>query len=409
MADVILHVGLPKTGTTSIQAALDAQSAELARNGVLVPGGGHDAHRLAAYDLLGQRVPGRDDAVAGAFDRLVTELRAFDGRTAVVSEEELGRARPRHARRVVRALAGHRVHVVVGVRDLARTLTSAWQQSVVSGSDTAWSEYAAAVRDPDGGSVRAAASFRIRHDVLRVLDVWGRWVPPERISLLTVPPPGAPATVLLERFAAATGLPDVAWDPGRTPSNVSLGVAEVELLRRLNGDLTAELAAGPYRAVVEGALRTGWPVAGSRPLRLPYDDLDWVRARSAATIAQLAQRGHRVHGDLADLEPRAAGRAERRLDDVTEAELLEAARAGLVALGVAHGRLHRRYRRSFSERSGRPPTWSELAGSEGRAAWFAIQRAALEASERPGPLAAAGRYAVRTWVRGTRRAGDRTA
>jgi hypothetical protein len=403
VADIHLHVGLPKTGTTSIQVSLDAHASDLARRGVLVPGGGHDAHRLAAYDLLGQRMPGRGDVVAGAFDALVSELRGFTGPTAVVSEEELGRARPRHVRRMVRALAGHRVHVVVGVRDLGRTLTSAWQQAVLSGSTTTWSDYAAAVRDPDRGSVRAAASFRIRHDVLRVLDAWGTCVPPERICLVTVPPPGSPGTVLLERFAAAVGLPDSAWDPARAPRNVSLGAAEIELLRLLNGDLSKRLATGPYRAVVESALRTGWPMEGSRPLRLPYDELGWVRARSAATVAELAERGHRVHGDLADLEPWAADPAERRLDDVTDDELLDAARAGLVALGVAYGRLHRRYRRSFTERTGRPPTWRELVGSDGRAAWFATQRAALGAVERPGPLTTLGRSAVRAWVRATGR------
>ena len=134
MADVHLHVGLPKTGTSTIQAALDARVTSLAEAGVLYPGGRHRAHRLAAYDLLGQRVRGDDaDLVAGAFTRLVAEMASYPGRSIVVSDEELGLARPRHVRKLVRSLAHHRVHVVIGVRDMARTVVSAWQQDVVTG------------------------------------------------------------------------------------------------------------------------------------------------------------------------------------------------------------------------------------------------------------------------------------
>ncbi len=86
---------------------------------MLYPGGRHRAHRLAAYDLLGQRVRGDDaNLVAGAFPRLVEEMTGFAGRSIVVSEEELGLAAPRHVRKLVHSLAHHRMHVVIGPRHL---------------------------------------------------------------------------------------------------------------------------------------------------------------------------------------------------------------------------------------------------------------------------------------------------
>ena len=149
MAEVYLHVGLPKTGTSTIQAALDARVGSLAQAGVLYPGGRHRAHRLAAYDLFGQRVRGDDaDLVAGAFNTLVEEMARYSGRSIVVTEEELGLARPRHVRKLVRRLGHHRVHVVIGVRDMARTVVSAWQQDVVTGGAVAWQDFIGAVRDP---------------------------------------------------------------------------------------------------------------------------------------------------------------------------------------------------------------------------------------------------------------------
>src|SRR4051812_37619185 len=105
MPDVHLHVGLYKTGTSTIQAALDARVDALEAAGVLYPGGQQRAHRLAAYDLLGQRVSGDDAVVAGAFRRLAEEAAAYPGPSVLISDEELTLARPRHVRRVVRSFS----------------------------------------------------------------------------------------------------------------------------------------------------------------------------------------------------------------------------------------------------------------------------------------------------------------
>ena len=205
MTDVYLHVGLPKTGTTSIQRALTAHASDLAAVGVLVPGGRHIEQRRAAYDLIGLRQAGDDGPVTGAFERLVAEMVAYQGNTIVFSEEGLAAARRRHARRLVDALAPHRVHVVLTVRDLARLLTSAWQQSVVMGRGEDWPEYLASARDPAHGTISVATKFWLKHDITRVLDVWGTVAPPERVIVVTVPPElGAAAATYVERLSAIT-------------------------------------------------------------------------------------------------------------------------------------------------------------------------------------------------------------
>src|SRR4030095_8493942 len=105
MAQVFLHVGLPKTGTTPIQAALQGAARELSDVGVLFPCGTHRAQRMAAYDLLGQRERGGNaGAATGAFRRMIAEIDAYAGDRVIVSEEEFGLARPRQVRRVIRAL-----------------------------------------------------------------------------------------------------------------------------------------------------------------------------------------------------------------------------------------------------------------------------------------------------------------
>ena len=408
MSDVFLHVGLPKTGTTTVQAVLEQRSAALAEAGVLFPGGRHHAQRLAAYDLLGQRVRGDDSlAVAGAVARLVAEVDAHRGPSVVVSEEELGLARPRHVRRVVRSLPGHRVVVVVTVRDLARTLVSAWQQSVVMGGTVGWRDYVDAARDPAQGP--AGLSFWVRHDLLRVLDAWGSELPVEQVRLVTVPPgadvaaPAAPGVAgagggdtLLDRFAAATDLPAGVLGNATAWRNVSLGAAELEVLRRLNEQLVGPLNTNQHRHVVEQGIRPGLESTRSRPPQLTADDLAWVRGRSADLVAELERRGHPVVGDLADLLPAAAPPTSVPPDGTSERELLAAAEAGLSSLALAHGRLFTRYNRAFRREEGRLPTTGELLGSSARAAVFRLQKQGLAATGHP-----LVNWAARTWLRRT--------
>ena len=408
MAEVFLHVGLPKTGTTSIQAGLDQHVTDLAAHGVLLPGGRQHAHRLATYDLLGQRIEGdTDDRVAGSLGRLIEEINRYDGRAVVISDEDLGLARPRQARRLVRALAGHQVYVVLGIRDLGRTLVSAWQQTVAMGGTTTWAEFVAEIRSPGSGVPSAGAGFAARHDALRVLDTWSAAVPADRVRLVTVPPAGSPPSLLLERFCSAVGLPTQLL-AGAEVRNESLGSAELEVLRRLNAHLGGALPKRQYRHVIETGLRPSWSSPQSRRPVLPASDHPWVLARSEALVAALVARGHPVCGDLADLLP-APTSADRPLDDVSQDELLAAAETALTALALAHGRLFGRFRRMFFVRQGRPPTLSEALGSGVRASSFRLQKHALAAADRNRALAwVARRYARRRPGGGAENPGSRT-
>lgn len=397
MADVFLHVGLYKTGTTTIQGALEATAGQLAAAGVLFPGG-HRAQRLATYDLLGQRVGGEQRGeAAGSLRHLVDVVGAHDGPTVVISDEELSLCRPRHARRLVQALDAHRVFVVVGARDMARTLVSAWQQTIVNGGTTTWDDFVSSVKGQQDARPSEGLSFHWRHDLLRVIDTWATEVPVERIRLVTVPPRGASGTTLLARFAAATGLPP-SW-PGdqQQVRNVSLGAAELEVVRRLNEAVSDRFNATQHRFVIEAGIRARLAGSTTRPLELPVEHLGWARSYGEALVAELERRGLTVHGDLSDLVPSAACAGGPAIDEVTDAELHDATRAALVSLALDHGRLFRRYRREFLEREGRLPAPAELLGSQVRAGGFWLRKRGLHHADRHPLLARASRsYVART-------------
>lgn len=345
MADVYLHVGLPKTGTTTIQTALEQRVEALADIGVLYPGDRQE-QRLATFDLIGQRVEGDERRVSGAFGRLAEQMREWAGRGIVVSDEDLGLARPRQVKRVVRNLSDHRVFVVVTVRDIARTVVSAWQQSVVMGKTTSWGDYVAAVREFEGDVVSEAAGFWLRQDLLRVLDIWACGVPAERIRVVTVPPRGAAPGVLLDRFAAATDLPRDIWGSTETTErHVSFGAPELEVIRRLNERVLGPLTQRQHRLVVYNGIRPGLNGTRSRPLALPDEHQDWARQHALHLVSELRRRGTPVFGDPEDLVPTVQASDGRRLDDVSEAELLAGAEAALASLAIAYGKLSWRSRK----------------------------------------------------------------
>ena len=345
-ADVYLHVGLPKTGTSYLQSVLWNSRESLAGHGVLVPGDRRASQNRAVWDLMGRRPRGADQPkVPGSWQAVVTEVRAWTGTHAVMSEEFLAFARPRQARRAVDAFSPATVHVVVTVRDLARVLVGAWQQQLSKGHSWTWEEYAAAVRDPENGPAGAGIAFWLRQDVARVLDNWESAVPRERIHVVTVPPPGSPRELLVERFAAATRL-DPAWlHGGGELGNVSVGVAEAEVLRRLNLGLDDRLNERQYTRVVSNGLR---PVLQNRPhtsrMGLPEEHRGWVTERATTMVDEVRSRGYHVVGDLDDLLPAPPGATEARPDAVQPDALVEAAIAALQASVEQHAQLWWRFR-----------------------------------------------------------------
>lgn len=383
MSDVYVHIGLPKTGTTSIQLALKESAPALASHGVELSGGRHRVQRLAVYDLLGRRIEGDEiHDVAGAWKQLVEQIDASATPTAVISEELLSASRPRQIRSLVKSLSAHRVFVIVGVRDFGRSIPSAWQQEVVKGHSFTWAEFAAAIRDPAEGPATAGVSFRLRFDLLRILDTWERVVPRERIRLVTVPPQGSPPNLLLDRFGEVIGVPEGTLRGQIQTRNEALGAVEVEVLRRLNTILRAELSPAQHIAVVQGALRAGLAGReGARRLTLPRQELPWVSEWTEALVAELTERGYEVHGDLADLAPVAADPTARSLDDVTDAELLEPTEEALRALSFSYASLWKRHQRLKGRQEADASMTTRLTSSA-RAASFGVRMSALDHADR---------------------------
>src|ERR1700751_5639143 len=112
MASVYLHIGEPKTGTTFVQQVMWSNRAELAAQGVVLPGHHPQDHFRASQDLRG--IEKRPDDPAGSWTGAWAIL-ARHARQAppagVISHELFSAVEEQQARRAVRSLQPAEVHV----------------------------------------------------------------------------------------------------------------------------------------------------------------------------------------------------------------------------------------------------------------------------------------------------------
>lgn len=321
---VLLHVGLPKTGTTYLQRLLAARRDPLRAAGVLYPFLGPGAMFRGAVEVRGSAAKfGLDPAeVAGTWDALCARARDFDG-TTVISHEVLAGATPEEVARARAPLAGLEVHVVVTARDLGRQATAHWQEEVKLGASYSFRDLERAQlradtgrdRGPDAGGARP--HFWHAQDFADALRRWSAGGPPEHAHLVVAPAPGAPADELWRRFAAAVGVDPDVLVPDALSANASLGAAEVAHLRAVNAALGDRLTRRDHTRLVKKGYAEG-ELAGraGRPARTPADLGDLLGRATDAWVAEVRAAGYRVHGDLDELRPVLAGPGEPHPDDV---------------------------------------------------------------------------------------------
>jgi hypothetical protein len=339
---VLLHVGTPKTGTSHLQDVMFRNRGRLREHGILYPAERFDAHFLAALDLMKLRWGGLEDECVGAWDALAEQVRDFDG-TSVISHEILATASRGQVERALASL-GHpdtEVHVVLSVRDLVRQIPAEWQENIKHRRLLSFRTFLEQLRDPDRAEGVAPWFWGVQ-EIPDILDRWARDLPPERVHVVTVPPPDGPRELLWERFASVFELADLDLDLTAERANPSLGVPETALLRRLNARANDVVPPDLYRPLVRELLahQTLSQRRSSPRLTLPPEDAAWAQELTQAWIAELRDRDYHVVGDLDELvgSPSATWADPDRPD---EEQVADAAVDALRALLVENGRLLR--------------------------------------------------------------------
>jgi hypothetical protein len=338
MPKVFLHIGEPKTGTTFLQQVMWRNRDELAARGVVLPGHHPQDHYRASQDLRDIPKLASDPAGSwtGEWDILAQQARQAP-RVAVISHELFSAADARQADRAVRSLAPAEVHIVLTVRDMATLLPAEWQETVKHRNASGWEDWLADVIDTESVSPdRRQWWFWRVHDTLAILEIWSRLIPADRVHVLTVPGRGSGPGVLWERLATPLGVDPGRVDLGRARPNASLGLPEVEFLRRLNQVLPEEVPDWFYmwnvkEAVAHQALAQR--PAGQR-LVLPARRAAWAREQAEALIEGLSGAAYNVLGDLDELRPAGTAEPSASPSDTPAEQILDAAVQAASALVV---------------------------------------------------------------------------
>jgi hypothetical protein len=386
---VFVHIGAMKTGTTYLQQLMVRNRDSLAEHGLLLPGESWAEQARAAHDVLRlRRGRRRRPPSEGMWDRLAGEMLAHEGGASVFSVEFLSFAGRPAVRRLLAGLPGAEVHVVLTVRDAGVVLPGLWQTHASNGGTASWPAFARGARAGAGrgplalGLGQGARMFRNGLDVPRFLRVWGSAVPPDRLHVVTVPPPGSPQPLVWQRFASVLGV-----DPGAAPlpprhHNPSLGYASADLLRRVNARL-GRLPRSDYDPTIKLYLARDVLAARAGEEERPgLDEATAVlagrwnrRVRDAVEHSRAA-----VTGDLADLPGQVRATAAGPLGLPAAAQSLGAAAVAVQALRELVHKRSRKLRRRGADV--RVTAEAAAAGSPYRS----------EDGDAPGPAATRERW-----------------
>jgi GT2 family glycosyltransferase len=357
---IFLHIGEPKTGTTFLQQVMWRNRAELAAQGVVLPGHHPQDHFRASQDLRGIPKLATDPAGswAGEWEILARQAQQAP-EVAVISHELFSAADAQQADRAVRSLLPAEVHVVLTVRDIATLLPAEWQETVKHRNARGWEDWLGDVIDRESPDAdRRRWWFWRVHDTLAILGIWSRRLPAGHVHVITTPPRGSATGLLWQRFASLLGIDPGRVDLTRARPNASLGMPEIEFLRRLNQALPDEVPDWFYMWNVKEAVAHQALAARPRDGRLvlPASRDTWAKSQAEDLVAALSGSGYDLVGDLDELRPRPATGPAAGPEDQPAERVLDAAVTAAAALVV------NQYRKAYPAAKPRrapaaPPGW----------------------------------------------------
>jgi hypothetical protein len=328
----LLHIGLPKTGTTAVQNAAAGLRGELLAQGVCYPGDALN-HGREANALMGRGTLLREAGDRAQWDELRAELARHAPAIGWISYEQIVQSDAEQATRFVDEL-GADVHVALTVRNYPAVFASAWQQWVKdAGTIRMYDWLESLVGDRAGGP--EVEGFWRRNDVRRIAKVWSDVVGPQRVHIVVLDK--ARPQLLFDAFEDLLGLRAGTLEGApRTglSDNRSLTFAEAALVRGVNeiveGNPLSPSRVDYYRLMKYGAvaaiLRDRTAPADEAAIRVPGDLSAHIAQLGAEAAGELTRLGVDVIGDVNELS---AGATDApRLDEPADYD------ARLVALAI---------------------------------------------------------------------------
>ncbi|HUG29253.1 MAG TPA: hypothetical protein VMQ65_01895 [Candidatus Limnocylindria bacterium] len=336
----LLHIGPPKTGTSSLQAAFHQNRPATLAQGVRYAGSArHSGSAVLAVTGRPSFVRDAGSPGMGKWEALLRQVRTAGDMRVLVSSEFFADAEPPAVKRVVDDLGRDRLHVVVTLRSLDRIMPSQWQQYVQSSLKVGWGPWLeGTLKEPPGPT----PTFwrRHRHDAL--VERWAAEVGLENMTIVVIDENDHDH--VLRVFEQLLGLETGTLVADEDLMNRSMTWPEVEAVRAFN-NVFRDVGLGNalfHKVMHFGAaayMKERVPPPDEPRVRLPAWARDQVGDISREIVANLKESAIRVIGDLDTLSPvvsgAAAHAASKRSRAADEEACITPEIAALMAVGMA--------------------------------------------------------------------------
>lgn len=303
---IVLHIGVPKTGTTALQAALANSRKELSKQNVLYPSQWRNAHHRAAWAITertwGWKGRGGTTTPMKHWNSLVKEAKAK--KTVVLSSEFFCEANKLQAEKMVQDLTLDRLQVVITLRPFGKLLPSAWQQYLKYGVKLTYQEWLEAILN--GPREKAPTpTFWMRHDHPALIKKWIDIVGKDRLTIVVVDEKNH--DFIYQAFEKLLSLNSGTLQKKQAKvSNRSMTLAEAEFLRQINLLQPENSTWDKYESFVRRSMMheiLNSPIAESDPQKVTTPAWAATKANKIAQdyTAEISAMNLRTIGDIAAL------------------------------------------------------------------------------------------------------------
>jgi hypothetical protein len=308
LAKLFLHVGFHKTGTTSLQDALNRNRKELLSQGLVYPKtrkfrAQHEFAWSAGQRGWGWKQFGGSQAGPGPARRMFSLIRSSK-QDVVISSEFLSELTPDKIQKLLSSIGDKDLRVIFTVRPVAKILPSAFQQEVKNGSKLSYDRWLKRVLEPEKEN-RNKTRFWTRHSHHIEIAKWAGVVGKERVTVI-ISDESRPE-FLTESFFKLIGADTSNFrESKKDVVNRSMDVAEIELLRRLNEKFDRNLGWDEYVASIRSTIVKTWtqsPASESSPGRLANPEIfkDRINQKVQEVTQGIKNLGVEIIGDVGSL------------------------------------------------------------------------------------------------------------
>jgi hypothetical protein len=260
MPKLFLHVGFHKTGTTSLQDALNRNRAELLTQGLIYPKtrrfrAQHEFAWSAGKRGWGWKQFGGSQAGPGPARRMFRLIRSSK-QDVIISSEFLSELTPAKIQKLISSIGDKDLRVIFTVRPVAKILPSAYQQEVKNGSKLTFDRWLERVLEPEKEN-RNKTRFWTRHSHHIEIDKWAEVVGKDRITVI-VADESKPEFLTESFFKLVQADTSNFRESKKEVVNRSMDLAEIELLRRINAKFDRNMGWDEYVVGIRSTLVKTW-------------------------------------------------------------------------------------------------------------------------------------------------------